>query len=140
MLSGRNSKKSASQDFSIAVKPKSKAIHFNFRRETQEALALALPKTPSVNGKDPFLIELGQPAGSAIYFGVDVDAAAAQIQSRALPFFRAVTSAFAEQDGLSTYKVGVYGSGATCRSVWMPDWPRSHGWRSQRAGLNTKPS
>jgi hypothetical protein len=60
---------------------------------------------------------IGQPAGSAIYFGVDVDATTAQIRDRVLPYFQGVADAFAQGTGEPDYVIGVYGSGATCKAV-----------------------
>ncbi|MDO8448471.1 MAG: DUF1906 domain-containing protein [Rhodoferax sp.] len=60
--------------------------------------------------------QIGQPAGSAIYFAVDVDFSATQIKKFVLPYFRGVRAALdAASGGVSHYKLGVYGSGMTCR-------------------------
>ncbi|MFZ3081679.1 glycoside hydrolase domain-containing protein [Rhodoferax ferrireducens] len=60
--------------------------------------------------------QIGQPAGSAIYFAVDVDFSAAQIKKFVLPYFKGVRAALdAASGGVSHYKLGVYGSGLTCR-------------------------
>jgi len=61
--------------------------------------------------------EIGQPGGTAIYFGVDFDAAPADIRARIVPYFQGVADAFAVQTGEPQYRVGVYGSGATCEAV-----------------------
>ena len=56
---------------------------------------------------------LGQPAGSAIYFAVDFDPSAVEVRGPIADYFRAVNGALA---GAGTpYRVGVYGSGLTCR-------------------------
>jgi hypothetical protein len=60
--------------------------------------------------------EIGQPAGSTIYFAVDFDATKSQIKDRILPYFRGIADAFAAA-GTPPYEVGVYGSGAVCRAV-----------------------
>lgn len=60
--------------------------------------------------------QVGQPAGSAIYFAVDVDFNSAQINQFVLPYFRGVRTALdGASGGISHYRMGVYGSGLTCR-------------------------
>jgi Domain of unknown function (DUF1906)/Bacterial SH3 domain len=76
---------------------------------------------------------IGQPADSAIYFGVDFDASPAQIKSNVLPFFQAVAAAFGPDPSLPTYRIGVYGSGATCDAV-MGARLASHAWLAQSTG------
>ncbi len=61
---------------------------------------------------------IAQPPGSAIYFSVDFDASAAEVDAVVLPFFRGIGQAFdAASGGVPDYKVGVYGSGLVCRLV-----------------------
>ncbi len=82
---------------------------------------------------------IGQPADSAIYFGVDVDATAGQVNSNVLPYFRAVAAAFGPDPTLPNYQIGVYGSGATCDAV-MSAGLASHSWLAQSTGWrNYKP-
>ena len=85
--------------------------------------------------------EIEQPAGSAVYFAVDFDASAAEIRSAIIPYFRGVARAFADDNGLPVYRVGVYGSGAVCAAVldaglaelaWLSC---STGWSGYRAFL-----
>lgn len=62
--------------------------------------------------------QIGQPAGSAIYFAVDTDFSATQIRQFVLPYFQGVRQALEQASGgVSNYRVGVYGSGLTCRLV-----------------------
>lgn len=84
---------------------------------------------------------IGQPEGTAIYFGVDVDATAAQIQQQIVPFFEGVADVFSAQTDLPRYRVGVYGSGLTCRTIldvklaefaWLA---QSTGWSEYSAFL-----
>ncbi|MDN0075072.1 DUF1906 domain-containing protein [Crenobacter sp. SG2303] len=60
---------------------------------------------------------IGQPAGSAIYFGIDFDATAEDIRTRVIPYFQGVSDAFGQPTGDPHYVIGVYGSGATCKAV-----------------------
>ena len=85
--------------------------------------------------------EIDQPAGTAIYFGVDFDASAAQVSNLIVPYFQGVADAFAEANGLPAYRVGVYGSGRTLRAVlnanlaefaWLA---QSTGWAGHAAFL-----
>lgn len=60
--------------------------------------------------------QIGQPAGSAIYFAVDVDFSSTQIQQFVVPYFQGAREALtAASGGTSNYRLGVYGSGLTCR-------------------------
>ena len=62
--------------------------------------------------------QVGQPAGSAVYFAVDTDFSAAQIQQLVLPYFNSIASVFSQAGGGTPYlKIGVYGSGLGCRLV-----------------------
>src|SRR5215470_14732286 len=54
---------------------------------------------------------IGQPAGTAIYFGVDFDANEPAVSKNIVPYFQAVRSILQASDGLPKYKVGVYGDG-----------------------------
>jgi hypothetical protein len=61
---------------------------------------------------------IAQPPGSTIYFSVDFDATAADVDAVVLPFFQGIGQAFATASGgVPDYKVGVYGSGLVCRLV-----------------------
>ena len=91
--------------------------------------------------------QAGQPAGSAVYFAVDNDFSAAEINSAVLPYFRAVARVFAEAGkGTAYLQIGVYGSGLSCRLVgqlpfvahtWLAE---STGWRESKtyAGWHVK--
>ena len=57
---------------------------------------------------------IGQPNGSAIYFGIDFDATAAEIKDAILPYFQGLADIMGQD---RWYLVGVYGSGATCKAV-----------------------
>lgn len=85
--------------------------------------------------------EIEQPSRSAVYFAVDFAASAAEIRNAIIPYFRGVARAFAEDNGLPVYRVGVYGSGAVCAAVldaglaelaWVSC---STGWSGYRAFL-----
>ena len=58
-----------------------------------------------------------QPAGSAIYFSADFDPSNSVVKNNIVPFFVGVKKAFKEAAGANppAYKIGVYGSGRTCR-------------------------
>ena len=89
-----------------------------------------------------------QPAGSAVYFGVDGSWSAPADQAKVLAYFRAVRTGMAG----SNYRVGVYGNGLTCKTVidagqaslcWLANpkgWPgyqamiASGGWSIRQGG------
>lgn len=83
--------------------------------------------------------QVGQPAGSAIYFAVDTDFSSAQITQFVLPYFKGVREALDEASGgHSHYRIGVYGSGLTCRLLlqssrveltWLAE---ATGWRESK--------
>jgi hypothetical protein len=54
---------------------------------------------------------IGQPEGSAIYFGVDYDCQQHELTTCVTPYFDAVRTAFTRDNGEPRYKVGVYGNG-----------------------------
>jgi hypothetical protein len=58
---------------------------------------------------------IGQPPFTAIYFAVDYDAAATDVQGPITDYFTAIKSAFAAAP--TQYVIGVYGSGTTCRVI-----------------------
>lgn len=88
------------------------------------------------------LNDIGQPAGSGIYFSVDFDASPSQIKNAVSPFFQGIQRAFDEvSGGQPIYRVGVYGSGATAAAltraklaslVWLA---MSRGFRGTREAL-----
>lgn len=84
--------------------------------------------------------QVGQPAGSAIYFAVDTDFSAAQIRQFVIPYFQGVRQSLGQASGgASIYRVGVYGSGLTCRLLkiaglaeftWLAE---ATGWTESRS-------
>ncbi len=84
-----------------------------------------------------------QPPGSALYFSVDFDATEAEIKAKVIPYFKGVRQALAAAGGgVSGYRIGVYGSGLTCRLVgdgghadltWLA---QSTGWAGYQKYLN----
>ena len=81
-----------------------------------------------------FAGQVGQPAGSAVYFAVDEDFSAAQINSFVLPYFQALARVFAQAGkGAAYLKIGVYGSGLTCRLLAQLPFV-SHTWLAESTG------
>jgi hypothetical protein len=87
-----------------------------------------------------FAGQVGQPAGSAVYFAVDVDFSESQLRQYVLPYFQGVKAAFDAAAGGAAYlRIGVYGSGLTCRLLraelafvtlsWLAE---STGWRESK--------
>jgi hypothetical protein len=60
---------------------------------------------------------LGQPATSAIYFSVDFDILKADLDRMVVPYFKAVRAEMANGAALPKYRIGVYGSGLTCKTL-----------------------
>lgn len=83
-----------------------------------------------------------QPKNSAIYFGVDGDWWTTDDQKKVNTYFEAINEEFSNAG--SPYKIGVYGSGTTCRNLksaglasyfWLP---LSTGWSGSRDFYNTR--
>ena len=78
---------------------------------------------------------LGQPRGSAIYFAVDYDAPQGAIAGAITDYFRGVRDGFATiaagQD--PAYRIGVYGSGATCHWLLSQGFA-TYAWLAQSTG------
>ena len=74
---------------------------------------------------------LGAPAGTAIYFTVDYDASAADINGVISAYFVEVAAALAADP--SGYVVGVYGSGQTCQAIGS-NGSATYTWRAQSTG------
>lgn len=77
--------------------------------------------------------QMGQPAGSAIYFAVDYNATEADLDGPISNYFTGVNAALQVSSG-EAYAVGVYGSGLTCASV-IGAGQASLGWLSQSASF-----
>lgn len=72
--------------------------------------------------------KVGAPAGAVIYFAIDTDASASQINRLVLPYFSVVEAVMAGR-----YRVGVYGSGAVCTAVRAAGLAHK-AWLSQSMG------
>lgn len=86
---------------------------------------------------------IGQPAGSGIYFSVDFDASNSEINNNVAPYFEGVRRAFTEESGGNPeYRVGVYGSGLvsstlTERGLIELTWlAMSRGFRGTKQALD----
>lgn len=78
--------------------------------------------------------QVGQPLGSPIYFAVDYDASAADLEGAIADYFAGVTEAFAaESNGGDAYPLGVYGSGLTCSQV-LASGAVAFSWLAQARG------
>ena len=71
---------------------------------------------------------IGQPAGSAIYFTVDYNAASNEIAGNITAYFQALKQTFNE-----TYQVGVYGSGSVCAAMKSAGLA-TYAWLAQSTG------
>jgi hypothetical protein len=62
--------------------------------------------------------EIGQPAGSTIYFSVDFDATPSQVATGIKDYFKGVREGLAKaNEGDPRYAIGVYGSGLVCSEL-----------------------
>ncbi|MBC2163209.1 glycoside hydrolase domain-containing protein [Listeria booriae] len=57
---------------------------------------------------------LGFPAGTTIYFAVDLDAYDYQITDLVIPYFQNLRAAFKQNQALRSYQIGVYGARNVC--------------------------
>jgi hypothetical protein len=61
---------------------------------------------------------IGQPLNAPIYFAVDYDASAQDLEGLIIPYFQGISEAFHTAAGAGlAYPIGVYGSGLTCRTL-----------------------
>lgn len=105
---------------------------------------------------------IGAPDNTTIYFAVDYDASAAAIAGVITEYFQGVNAALNQfaADGNRRYRIGIYGSGATCAGLtgaglaaqgWLADatgwsghgtyteWSISQGLPATVAGLSVDP-
>jgi hypothetical protein len=78
---------------------------------------------------------LGAAAGTTIYFAVDYDASESDLSGSIVPYFQGIVSGItsAAASGNPQYRVGVYGSGATCAAITAAGLS-SQGWLAQATG------
>ncbi|MBV9811340.1 MAG: DUF1906 domain-containing protein [Acetobacteraceae bacterium] len=84
-------------------------------------------------------VQVGQPAGTPIYFAVDCDPVQNDLNSAVVPYFQGVAAGFsAIGHGNPAYTAGVYGSGLVCGSLarmglvthtWLAN---AMGWQGSR--------
>lgn len=78
--------------------------------------------------------EIGQPAGSAIYFSVDFDAEVSLVAKGIKDYFKGVREGLAKANGDDPrYAIGVYGSGLVCRKLLEANLV-TFTWLSQSTG------
>lgn len=82
---------------------------------------------------------LGQPEGSAVYFAVDFDISSADLSRMVVPYFQAVRAEMVNGSALPSYRVGVYGSGLTCRTI-LDKKLADFSWLSQSRGFRETPA
>jgi hypothetical protein len=74
-------------------------------------------RTAGTNALNYAQTAIMQPEGSGIYFSADFDPSAADITNSIIPFFKGVRAAMAPGGGALPYRIGIYGSGLTCRML-----------------------
>jgi hypothetical protein len=75
--------------------------------------------------------QIGQPAGSAIYFAVDYDASAPDLSAIA-SYFQGVQSGLdTASGGVSAYSIGVYGSGLVCQTIKQDQNLAKYSWMAE---------
>jgi Rv2525c-like, glycoside hydrolase-like domain/Putative peptidoglycan binding domain/CHAP domain len=79
---------------------------------------------------------INQPTGSGIYFSADFDASQATLNSAIRPHFEAIAAAFAAAG--NPYRIGVYSSGAVCKSLLDAGLVQLT-WLSQSGGFRGTP-
>jgi hypothetical protein len=76
--------------------------------------------------------EINQPAGSAIYFGADVETQPGDVEKSMIPYFQGVAQGMAAAE--RKFRVGVYGSGLTCPAL-LDAGLADLAWLSQSTGF-----
>jgi hypothetical protein len=77
--------------------------------------------------------EIGQPAGSAIYFAVDFDASSGTTDGPITDYFEGVKDGLA-QAGAPGYEIGVYGSGRVCTRIKEQRNLAKYSWLAESTG------
>lgn len=85
--------------------------------DSGDCFSAALGEADGACARDHATAEIGQPAGSAIYFAVDYDASDADIAARILPHFEAVRREIAGAGNRPGYRLGAYGTGRVCEAL-----------------------
>jgi hypothetical protein len=88
------------------------AVVYQDKQNTIASFSTAKGKTNAQKALE-LASAIGQPGGSAIYFAVDFDPDSTQVRGPISEYFQAVSDVFGAAS--VHYKVGVYGSGLTCR-------------------------
>lgn len=76
--------------------------------------------------------EIGQPAGSGIYFAVDYDATQSDVDGPITQYFQAIKAVFEAAD--PQYRIGVYGGGMVCQTIQQAGLAELT-WLSQSTGF-----
>lgn len=93
------------------------AVYQDTAREAED-FSEAIGRAAGKRAHEYALSTIGQPADSAIYFSVDFDASTSELSGHIVPFFRGVRAEMEEAAlGAVAYRMGVYGSGLTCRTL-----------------------
>lgn len=75
--------------------------------------------------------QIGQPAGSAIYFAVDYNAPSADLAAIA-SYYQGVQSGLdTASGGVSSYSIGVYGSGLVCQTIKQDQNLAKYSWMAE---------
>ncbi len=129
---------------SICAQGMNIAVVFQQRQDSAEDFSQSKGFEAGLRAYRYALNDIGQPAGSAIYFSVDFDASAKEINNVITPYFQGVQQAFNDlSNNAPAYKVGVYGSGATanalrnanlCALVWLA---MSSGFRGTKEAIRS---
>jgi hypothetical protein len=86
-------------------------------------------------GAHGFAQEIGQPAGSAIYFAVDYDATVMATEGLITDYFRGVLEGLSSAGGgTPQYAVGVYGSGRVCGRIKEQLGLVKYSWLAESTG------
>ena len=81
--------------------------------------------------------EIGQPRGSAIYFGVDFDVSDVEIEKHILPHFESLMQAMQIAGTQPCYDIGVYGSWKACDRLTIEGLCK-FAWLAQATGWGGK--
>lgn len=87
------------------------AVYQNSHRE-DESFSAAIGTQDAKNALTYAEKTIGQPKGSAIYFGADYDASESAVTGRITKHFQAIRDVI--QAAGNPYRIGIYGSGRTC--------------------------
>jgi hypothetical protein len=108
-------------------------VVYQYNARSVSKFNLGQGKSDGEYARDYAANTIKQPAGSAIYFGVDYDPEHADIGTHIVPHFQGIVAAMQEHKDYATYDIGVYGGWNVCDRLFKAGLVK-YTWLSQSEG------